>query len=81
MTESKTGGLGNKVAGLVVGLEADVGASARVEDFYGGVRVVILDPATFPWRKVLEKLVERQHEVWIRKGKQGIEIISQALAP
>jgi hypothetical protein len=66
---------------LVETLQKKVGRSARVQDCYGGVRIIINEPGRFPWQVVLETLLERQDEVWLRREKGAIEIVSQSPSP
>lgn len=64
-------------ASIVDNLQREAGSSARVEDFYGGIRVKVLDSAAFPWRATIELLTERQHEVWIRRERDHIEVVAK----
>jgi hypothetical protein len=67
--------------GLVEDLERCVGASGRVQDFYGGVRITVLQPDEFPWSAVLRLLTDSSQEVWIRHQKEGMEIVSKPAGP
>jgi hypothetical protein len=63
--------------GLVEDLQRRVGSSGRVQDYYGGVRIIVLQPDAFPWSAVLRRLTDSAEEVWIRKQKGGMEILSK----
>lgn len=77
MSHSEPQHRGPRETELFESLRTLIGRTARVEDCYGGIRIVVLDPAQFPWRAVLETLTEMRHEVWIRKQDTGLEIVSK----
>ncbi len=62
-------------------IETVVGPHGTVEPCYGGVRIVVRDPAGFPWREVLERLTESFDEVWLRKQGAILEIMSKSKNP
>lgn len=62
-------------------LEEIIGSRGLVEGCYGGIRIVVLDPAAFPWWSVLERLTESFDEVWLRRQEEKLEIISKSKNP
>ncbi|RLE83884.1 MAG: hypothetical protein DRJ41_04115 [Thermoprotei archaeon] len=60
-------------------LKSLIGSSGTVKDSYGGFEIIILDPSSFPWNRVLTKLLEISSDVWVRKEKDKIKIITKPL--
>lgn len=60
-------------------LKSLIGSSGTVKDSYGGFEIIILDPSSFPWNRVLTKLLEISSDVWVRKEKNKIKIITKPL--
>ena len=65
-------------ASLLDELGSKVGATGRVEDFYGGIRIAVLSPAAFPWCEILQRLTEAHQEVWVRRQDDQLEILSKS---
>ena len=64
--------------GLLETVRTLVGATATVNDQYGGIRIEIGDGEAFPWARVFDLLLDRQRRVWVRRGPGGTEILTQS---
>lgn len=60
-------------------LRSLIGSSGTIKDSYGGFEIVVLDPSSFPWNRVLAKLLEISSDVWVRKENDKIKIITKPL--
>ncbi|MFH1560788.1 MAG: hypothetical protein ABID84_05205 [Chloroflexota bacterium] len=58
-------------------LRSAVGTSGRVNPAYGGFDIEVNEPAEFPWGRVLELLLALQHDVWVKKRRDRLVIMSK----
>ncbi len=58
-------------------LAKTAGDTAEVNPAYGGFEIRILQPASFPWNRVFEYLLELGQEIWVERGEGALYIHSQ----
>lgn len=58
-------------------LEELVGSKGSIVEAYGGYKITVLEPTTFPWLEVLVTLVGRGLDVWLTKEKDWFVIKSK----
>jgi len=51
-----------------------VGEKGAVSSAYGGYRIAVSDPATFPWLEVLVTLINASYDVWFSKEDEEFVI-------
>ena len=51
-----------------------VGDTGEVAPEYGGYEIIVVKPDLFPWRAVLDLLIETGQEIWITKNDGKIRI-------
>ena len=49
------------------GLKMIVLKSGEVSSVYGGFKIRVMNPPSFPWYQVNDQLIETGQEVWIKK--------------
>jgi len=58
-------------------LEELIGSKGKVLDIYGGYKITVLEPSTFPWFEALVTLVSRGLDVWLTKEEDKFVIKSK----
>ena len=66
---------------LMATLIRKVGGTGKVNECYGGVCIEVTDPVAFPWGDIVQELLNVQEEVWLRKKKGKMEIVSKPGMP
>ena len=66
-----------KEGSLLEILKKKVGATARVDEDYGGYEITVKDIEKFPWYDVFSILLDSGFQIWVDKKNSHIQIMSK----